>query len=234
MIETRPRVHRLGEWSLRSKQELDAFRPQFITNRYNHWVEKLSDPSTQRMLNARISDESIANLSVALGAFELGVWQVYRKVGYTDPEALALLEAQMNLQRAKHPFNTDTFTYHVENGFYAYVDVLDIAMRYAIDNQGTAPITPIEVNHDRKLNILQLFELIGVEEAAHSLFVTHHPDIAQKDFPVDHLQSLLQKHFQHPAERKGLKWKRNYALRFFPDVAQDLVDFENILSSGPI
>lgn len=140
----------------------------------------------------------------------------------------------MNLQRLVHPLNIDTFTYHLENGFYAFVDTLDIAMRYAMNNQGAAPISPIEVNDKRKLNILQLFELVGVEEAAHSLFVTHYPNLAQRDFPVDPFQSLLQKHFQHPAEKKALKWKRNYALRFFPEIAQDLVDFENQLASGAI
>lgn len=231
MIETRPHIHSLGNWPLPDKRAVDDFRPNFISQRARKWIETLSDPQVQSQLRASMSDSAIGNVSVAIGAFELGVWQVYRKVGYSDAEVVALIAQQMNLRRSVHPLNTDIFAYHTEKGFMIYVDALDIAMRYAIANYGNSPVKPIELLDIREMNALQVFELAGVEEAAHSLYTTHHPGSAIKDQVIDPSDSLTQRHFRHPIERAALKWKRNYALRFMPsDVAQGFVDFENGLA----
>lgn len=172
-----------------------------------------------------------------LGAFELGAYQVYSKVGYSDEEIEDLQSYRFVIGSHNLPSAVENgsigviFAYDAEKRFLIDIPRLYLMAESALKNDGYSPYINGELNPDsiRPMLALELCELAGIEEAAHSLFHEHHPDeyIATLNYPE---RSDVYNHFIQPVERAALKWKRNYALRFMPDIAQGFVDFENGLA----
>lgn len=204
-------------------------------------------PDNQQAWELVINPEEAKAMAEMLGAFEFGVRQVYYKAGYTDEEIGTLKNFRFgigSLTNKRPPTDIRStkiepapiFAYNSSQGnqrFLIDVHYLYFFAKWGLKNEGYVPAMHAEFadNPPRSMHALEFCELAGVEEAAHSLLFEHHPVEAllesQSDEPYP-----SGRHFQNRAERRALKWKRNYAIRFIPDFAQGFIDFENGLSQS--
>lgn len=235
------RVRSIRNWQTPDIDALSRYREDFVARASEEWIGFFRSRNNQRAWNLSIKPTTARAMADMLGAFELGAHQVYSKMGYSADEIEVLQSYRFFIGKHDLPSSIDNgsigviFAYDANKRFLIDIPRLLAMAESALGNDGYSPYIIPELNQDssREMLALELCELAGVEEAAHSLFHEHHPDQYDKTFHYPE-RSDVYNHFIQPVENAALKWKRNYILRFMPDFAQGFAEFEEKMSSGAI
>lgn len=234
------RVRTIRNWATPDLDSLTNLRETLVPKIAEEWLPYFQSRENQAHWNLKIGEETAQAMADMLGAFELGARQVYYKVGYSDEEIENLQSYRFVI--GTHDIATATedsirtlFAYDEERRFLIDIPCLYSLAEFALNHGGYSPYVGLEHAHAaaRPMSAMELCEISGVEEAAHSLFHEHHPiEFGHKIFDPE--KSKNYNYISHPVERAALKWKRNYAIRFMPEFAQGFIDMENKLASGTI
>lgn len=204
---------KLNDWL--SKEEHDKWRGQFVATARKDHLGSINSLEVFNDLTAREKDLA----STLLARFSFGVTNVLRHYGYKDYVVNIPLQFTKNDEIrgvAAALFIDETGKKKV--GIFMRPDWLSELVRFAEKGEFAEKLfyDSFTRRHDPYPIPGDFFEIVGVEETAHYLFLQEKGEVHNNN----HFQA--ESYWSSDAEYRALMWKLSYTKRYFPDYYEKL------------